>query len=322
MLETIETEIIDTEFLSDVLSGLKESPKHISSKYFYDAAGDEIFQQIMALDEYYLTRAEHEIFETHKGKLLDLFAEQNEAFNLVEFGAGDGYKTKVLLNHFVNAKADFEYLPIDISQNALDGLKNTLKKEIPDLSVKTLQGDYFKVLDKLSHSSDKRNVLLFLGSNIGNFDDNEAQTFLSHIRTDLHKNDLLLIGVDLKKDPKQILAAYSDKSGVTAKFNLNLLERINRELDSDFDISKFQHHAAYDPVSGICSSALLSTEDQKVNIGEVTISFKKWEPIHTEISRKYDIDQIHTLAAKCGFEVAMDLTDSNGYFVDSVWRAV
>lgn len=322
MFDQTTSESLDIEFLSDVIRGLESEPKRLPSKYFYNKKGDSLFQRIMELEEYYLTRAEHEIFVKYRSEILKMFSPNGQSFNLVEFGAGDGQKTKVLLKEFLNSGAIFKYVPIDISANALMGLEASLRAEMPDLDVQGMQGDYFEVLDQLSHSSSARNILLFLGSNIGNFTDDEAHDFLRRIRDDLHDQDLLLIGIDLKKDPEKILAAYNDHEGVTAAFNLNLLERINEELDADFDIGGFRHHASYDPVNGECKSALISLRDQEVQIHGECIFFEKWEPIHTEISKKYSLSQIHRMAAAAGFEIEADLMDSNAYFVDSIWRAV
>ncbi|UXX77960.1 L-histidine N(alpha)-methyltransferase [Reichenbachiella carrageenanivorans] len=321
MFETIEKDIIkNKQFLTDVHKGLSDEPKHLSSKYFYDKKGDELFQQIMHMEEYYLTNAELDIFQTHKCEIAQLFAPNKEPFNLIEFGAGDGMKTKVLLKELLDHEIPFDYVPIDISQNALDQLNQSLTKEMPALSFKGIQGDYFEVLNLLKEGNNKRNVVLFLGSNIGNFTNEEALSFTSEISDKLNTGDLLLIGVDLKKEPRKILLAYNDPAGITASFNYNLLHRINRELGANFDVAQFEHHATYDPVTGECKSALLSKIEQDVTIEKNTFHFAKWEPIHTEISRKYALKQLHQLAKKSGFIIKKDLFDTHRYFVDSIWE--
>jgi L-histidine N-alpha-methyltransferase len=312
----------NNQFLEDVLFGLDSKPKKLSSKYFYDKKGDELFQQIMALDEYYLTRAEYEIFKTNKQEILEIFQSGNLEFRLIEFGAGDGYKTKLLLEHFITSKAKFEYKPIDISQNALDKLKIDLNGNIPKLNMTAEQGDYFQVLKKLPRLDHKKNVILFLGSNIGNFTLDEVEKFLTNIRNKIHLGDLLFLGLDLKKDPEKIRAAYNDKEGVTRDFNLNLLDRINKELNANFEIGSFEHYPSYNPINGECTSSLISTKDQTATVNGKTFTFEKWEPIHTEISRKFSLSQIEELALKCGFEIAKNLFDSNQYFVDTIWKAV
>lgn len=312
--------IKNQKFLTDVIYGLRKESKSISSKYFYDEKGDEIFQQIMQLDEYYLSRAEYEIFENKKQEILQMFSPNGQPFNLVEFGAGDGFKTKILLNHFVEKEADFDYFPIDISQNALDGLEANLSNEIPRLNVKALQGDYFEVLERLSHSSDRQNVVMFLGSNIGNFNSEEALEFLTAIRMDLNPGDLFLIGIDLIKDPDKILSAYDDSLGVTAEFNLNLLERINCELGGNFEKDKFRHHVNYNPMTGICMSSLISLQDQEVKVANQIFAFSKWESIRMEISKKYSPKEIDQLAIASGFNLITNYTDPNEYFINSLWR--
>ncbi|PIB35881.1 dimethylhistidine N-methyltransferase [Reichenbachiella sp. 5M10] len=321
MTETIDI-IQDQTFLVDTLQGLQSNPKTLPSKYFYNQRGDQLFQQIMQLEEYYLTKAEYNIFDTQKDRILKAFSPHGETFNLVEFGAGDGYKTKVLLEYFLSQKAQFDYIPIDISQHALDGLEESMRHSLPNLSISPMQGDYFEALDQLSHSSDRRNIILFLGSNIGNFSLEQAVDFLSKVRQDIHPGDLLLIGIDLKKNPAQILAAYDDAQGVTAEFNLNLLQRINEELGGDFKVDQFRHYPFYNPVTGECKSSLMSLHDQVVHIEGHSIHFQKWETIQTEISKKYSPDEIEELAKKCGFEVSYHLEDQRGYFVDSIWSAV
>jgi L-histidine Nalpha-methyltransferase len=307
------------QFATDVLAGLSATPKKLSSKYFYDEVGDKLFQRIMNLDEYYLTRTEYEILSASKGTLLDIFSKGDVPFNVIEFGAGDGYKTKVLLKYFVEQGADFKYMPIDISGNVLQILEEALKKEIPDLNVIGIQNEYFKALDQLQQSP-VRNVILFLGSNIGNFTGDEATEFLKGLYNSLKEGDILMIGFDLKKDPKVILNAYNDDEGVTRDFNLNLLNRINNELDGNFDIDKFKHHPIYNPLTGTTTSFLVSTEAQTVEIMDAAIQFDAWEAIHMEISQKYDHKTILTLAKEAGFEIVDNLYDDKKYFVNSVWR--
>lgn len=307
------------QFAKDVLDGLSTTPKTLSSKYFYDKKGDQLFQQIMALEDYYLTRSEYSIFEKNKEAILSSFNSGADKFNLVEFGAGDGYKTKVLLRHFIKNSADFTYMPIDISGNVLRMLETSLLEELPDLQVEGIQNDYFKALDKL-HDSPARNIVLFLGSNIGNFTGDQAVQFLKQLNESLKTDDLLFIGFDLKKDPEVVLDAYNDREGVTAAFNLNLLTRINDELSGSFDLSKFKHAPIYNPLTGTTSSFLVSTEKQVVEVMDSAIQFDAWEAIRMEISQKYDQKMIKGLAADSGFEIVGDFTDKQNYFLNSVWK--
>ncbi|MES2731964.1 MAG: L-histidine N(alpha)-methyltransferase [Bacteroidota bacterium] len=323
-------------FAQDVLAGLAASPKRLLSKYFYDERGNRLFQAIMQLDEYYLTRSEYEILAEHKVALLALFQPKvtaceghqgqdeinNNCFELIEFGAGDGLKIKLLLKYFLEQHAQFKYIPIDISADAVNGLVADLRTVFPDLEIEGVQNDYFRALDYLKSRSKVRKIALFLGANIGNFSDAEAIQFLSGLRKNLHPDDLLMIGFDLKKDPHQILAAYNDASGVTRDFNLNLLQRINNELGGDFELPHFKHYPTYDPVSGEARSYLMSTCEQTVHLSKLNTSFRftAWEPIHLEISRKYDLPTITRLAEQSGYEVVQHFFDSNHFFVDTVLR--
>lgn len=309
-------------FADDVLNGLSSTPKTLPSKYFYNERGDKLFQEIMAMKEYYLTRCEFEIFSMKKEELLQRFIKEHNQFQLIELGAGSGLKTKILLRHFLEKGINFKYFPIDISANALRTLSNDLKETFPGLQVKEQQGDYFEALSRLKHDESSRNVVLFLGSNIGNFTDDKAIAFMNRLSNSLTKDDLLLIGFDLKKDPAVILDAYNDQAGITRTFNLNLLQRINDELGGNFDPDKFQHFPVYDPLTGTTKSYLVSTEEQTISLDALNISFhfKPWEVIHTEISQKYDLEAIENLAENSGFTVVEHYFDCKHYYVDSVWR--
>ena len=313
------TTIMNNQFAHDVLNGLSATPKTLPSKYFYDKIGDDLFQQIMKLEEYYLTRSEYEVFNTHKNDFLELFQQGTPKFNLVEFGAGDGYKTKVLLEHFLNGNASFSYVPIDISANVLKQLETSLKEELPELQVRSIRDDYFKALSQLENGGTK-NVVLFLGSNIGNFTQENANTFLKGLYDGLNDGDMLLIGFDLMKDPNIILSAYNDKKGVTANFNFNLLDRINNELDGNFDKKKFQHFPIYNPLTGTTSSYLVSKEEHTVEIMDSAIKFDAWEAIHMEISQKYNHTMVKQLATTAGFQIVKNFYDKEKYYLNTLWQ--
>lgn len=317
------THAFDQTFADDIVAGFKASPKRLSSKYFYDDKGSHLFQQIMRMDSYYLTNAEFEIFDTRGEAMVNACSPDGSSFRLVEFGAGDGLKTKVLIQHLLNDNIEFTYTPIDISAGALKGLVADCGNTFPGLKVESLQGDYFAALDRLIASGDtQRKVILFLGSNIGNFSREEALSFLSAIRDHMNPGDRLLIGFDLKKDPNVIVPAYSDPEGITAEFNLNLLDRINRELGGDIDRSKWQHFANYDPLSGETKSFLLPTEDQKITLSALdeSVSILAWEPIWTELSQKFDDAMIRSLAQDSGFYYLEAIRDSRRYFVEAIWE--
>ncbi len=314
---------IDQTFAQDVEKGLSSSPKYLPSMYFYDEKGDKLFQQIMNMPEYYLTNAEYEIFDQNKQEIADLFNE-NGAFELIEFGAGDGFKTKVLLRYFLQQALDFKYMPVDISENVLDILKGRLAEELPGLEVSPLVGEYFQALKGLSEYDKTPKVILFLGSNIGNFSQDQSITFFKELRSSINVGDKVMVGVDLKKDPEQILLAYNDPHGITRAFNLNLLHRINRELGGNFNTEKFSHYPTYDPVTGEARSYLISKGDQEVAIEALdkTFHFSWYEPIFMEVSRKYDILEIENIASNCGFSVRKHLFDCKSQFTDTIWEAV
>lgn len=306
----------------EVIEGLKSTPKKISSKYFYDGEGSRIFKQIMGMPEYYLTRSETEIFETHKTDLAALFYKDSSSVDVVELGAGDGAKTRILIEALFTEKRNFRYIPIDISEDALVQLAGALKLKFPTLNLEPRIGDYFQMIENLSREYPNRKVLMFLGSNLGNFDYRQSISFLSDLRRVLSEEDLFFIGLDLKKDPEIIRKAYNDPHGYTRNFNLNLLHRFNRELGADFDPDAFIHAPRYDPASGTASSFLVSLRDQKVYFRDIeeTILFQEGESIHTEISQKYDLDTIKKMAEASGFKVARNFFDSKNYFVSSLWK--
>ena len=307
-------------FKKEVQQGLDSTPKKLPSKYFYDKTGDALFVKIMNSPEYYLTRCEYDIFKNKTQELINSFNIQKGVyFELIELGAGDGFKTKELLKELVNQNYDFDYFPIDISSNALSLLKENLKSEIPKLSIKTQQGDYFKVLDSLKMSKNPK-IILFLGSNIGNMNDELASKFIYNLGDNLISGDKLLLGVDLIKSEEIVGPAYNDSKGITAKFNMNLLDRINKELEANFNINQFKHHPEYNEEEGIAKSFIMSTADQSVEIKAIgkKYHFKKGEKIHTEISRKYNDDLIKKIISNTDFSLKTKILDSKAYFADYV----
>ena len=314
----------ETQFEEEVYKGLTDFPKHLSSKYFYDKKGDRLFQEIMAMPEYYLTDAEFSIFEDHKVQITDLFKQKGGHFNLIELGAGDGKKTMVLLRHLAEIKAVFTYEPIDISQNVLNVLQGSLENELPEVNVQTKQGTYFEALNDLNASNSSRKVILFLGSNIGNLLHEQAITFLTHVRNLMQEDDLLFVGFDQKKNPQTILDAYNDATGITAAFNKNILARINSELEGDFDLDQFLHWEVYDPETGTAKSFLVSKIAQSVTIEKLDFraTFAPWETIHTEISQKYDDRVVTWLAEKSGLQIEREFTDSKYLYKNYVFRKV
>ncbi len=314
--------IFETAFENEVYHGLINYPKHLSSKYFYDAKGDALFQDIMNMPEYYLTDAEYDIFITQKEAISQLFTENHSSFDLVELGAGDGKKTKILLKHLNKKGIAFQYLPIDISQNALDQLGNSLQRELPEIRVHSIQGTYFEALERVTETQKNRKIILFLGSNIGNLLHAQAIDFLKNVQEFMQQDDLFFVGFDQKKNPQTILDAYNDSEGITAAFNKNILTRINSELGGDFNLDKFLHWEVYDPESGTAKSYLVSKEQQSVTIEqlELKIDFNQWETIHTEISQKYDDRTIRWLAEKSGLTIVAEFSDSKNQYKNYIFK--
>lgn len=317
----MKSAIKQNSFAEDILKGLSSEPKFLSSKYFYDDEGSRLFQQIMDLPEYYLTRSEFEVFSTKTKDIFEAFTRNSKEFDLIELGAGDGTKTAVLIDYFLKQDADFTYSPIDISQEAVDLLSVKFKSEFPDLKMNAKTGDYFQILESLKTESARPKILMFLGSNIGNFGLEQSASFFKSLNGVMNNGDMLFIGFDLQKNPRVILSAYDDAQKVTAQFNLNLLRRINREFGANFDLEKFSHYATYHPIEGAARSFLISLETQNVFIESLnqTFQFKAFEPIFMEISQKYNLEMIENLAKTCGFTVAENFFDSKRYFVDSLW---
>ena len=307
-------------FALDVLVGLSEVPKRLSSKYFYDDHGSRLFQKITELPEYYLTNCEMNVFDTKKEEIADLLV--GSKFNLVELGAGDGRKTSKLIEYFLKKQFNFTYIPIDISEGAMKLLVDIMTSTFQHLQINGIVAEYFHGLKWMGKLENCRNLVLFLGSNLGNFNKPQSRVFLRNLWNTLNDGDLLLTGFDLKKDINLMQKAYNDSKGLTSEFNLNLLQRINTELGGNFDLSKFRHYSSFDVFSGAMESYLVSLEAQTVFIKEIgqTFSFKAWEPIHTEYSYKYLESDIEELAKVTGFYVEKKLYDSKRYFVDYIWK--
>lgn len=325
MTSTTSPQTEQQRFAEDVRKGLSGAPKSLSSKYFYDDEGSRIFQDIMKLPEYYLTRCEFEIFQQQTAEIFEAFKNENAQFDLIELGPGDGTKTAVLIDYFLKHSADFTYIPIDISAEALRLVGENFRAKFPDLTIKEKNGDYFRVLETLKETDkDRTKIVFFLGSNIGNFRKEEGIDFFQRLSAAMSKDDLLFIGFDLQKDPRIILNAYDDPAGVTSAFNLNLLKRMNNELGANFNVDKFMHYATYHPTDGAARSYLISREEQTVRIDALDqkFEFAEWEPIYMEISQKYSVPMIHELAEKSGFKVIKNFYDSRHYYTNSLWKAI
>lgn len=307
-------------FAHDVLKGLTAKNKYLSSKYFYDNNGSRIFQEIMDMPDYYLTNAEFEILSMQSKQIVKALKFAGP-FNIVELGAGDGLKTFKLLEYLVKQDVDFHYIPIDISQEAIDILIKNLNERLPSLKVHPKVGDYFEIL-KDNRESDYQSLLLFLGGNIGNYNEHKATELLLLFHKNMKIGDKLLIGFDLKKNPIIIHNAYYDNYGITKRFNLNLLLRINRELDGDFKIDDFDFYCHYNPVTGDVKSYIISLRKQTVRLGKLkkSVDFDYNELIWTELSKKYSLEDIERLAEHSYFKLNSNFLDCKHYFTDSLWE--
>ncbi|WP_031426315.1 L-histidine N(alpha)-methyltransferase [Flavimarina sp. Hel_I_48] len=320
-MTTQEKTTFATAFEKEVYEGLTAFPKYLSSKFFYDKKGDKLFQEIMAMPEYYLTGCEYDIIDSHKEEFASIFSADN-GFDLIELGAGDGKKTKLLLAHFMQHNVNFSYKPIDISADVLAELKESVNDTWPELDIQTQQGTYVEVLDNISTFNKRKKIIMLLGSNIGNLTHDLAVDFLKNIQEAMREGDILFMGLDQKKEPERILSAYKDSKGITEAFNKNLLKRINRELDANFDLDAFTHWPTYNPETGTTKSFLVSQKEQLVNIKSLNleIHLQAWESIHTEISQKYDDSIVYWLAKEAGLQVTDQFADENGYFKDYLFE--
>ena len=308
-----------SDFARDIVEGFARVDRRLSSKYFYDDEGSRIFQEIMGMPEYYLTDREMEILQNRSVEILERTGFQGE-FNVIELGAGDGIKTQVMLQAFLDAGARPTYHPIDISREAVDIVSDRLHAEIPELEICPEVGDYFEVLHRIT-ASDTPSLILFLGSNIGNFIPPENAALLNHIYEIMSTGDQLLIGVDLKKDPNMIRNAYNDPHGITKRFNLNLLQRMNRELGADFDIEAWDFYCHYNPFNGEVRSYLVSLKDQDVSFSKMDkgFSFSRYELIWTELSKKYSLQELEDLGKDVGLDLKEHFQDRQEHFTDSLF---
>lgn len=310
-------ETYKSQLAEDVDHGLSAPFKHLQSKYFYDATGDALFREIMELPEYYLTRSEFEILSAESEKILAPW--KGKSLNIIELGAGDGTKTKLFLQAAKNLGLDFTYFPVDISADVLQVNRANLE-EVCETS--PVQGDYSQVLKDAGLQKLPNKLVLFLGSNIGNFTPEDTASFFKYLGENTTSEDHILIGYDLDKDPRTILDAYNDKAGVTRDFNLNLLTVLNRELGAGFDPADFYHYPVYDPEMKAAKSYLVSNKEQEVFMEALgkSFHFRKGESIFTEISKKYTIPEIEDMAASAHFKVESIHYDSRKYYVNVLMK--
>ena len=302
-------------FEADVLRGLAASPKRLSPKYFYDDAGSLLFERITDVPEYYPTRCEMSILRENAGAIAALI---RPGAALVEFGAGAAKKARILLEAAPQIAC---YVPVDICGEMIEREAAELGPDVPALAVLPVTADFtksFELPDAAKAAAAR--VGFFPGSTIGNFEPHEAAAFLAHAARILGAGAVLIIGVDLIKSAEVLKAAYNDKAGVTAAFNLNLLQRINRELGGTFKLDTFEHHAVYNPERHRVEMHLASRERQKVKVAGETIDFRAGETIHTENSYKYSVESLSALARGAGWLPAAAWTDVDKYFSIQAFR--
>lgn len=307
--------ISDGTFLGDVLHGLGAQPKQMPPKYFYDTTGAELFTQICELEEYYPTRTEVGILQNNA---TDIAAKLGEQVMLIEYGSGSLDKVRILLDALSDPVA---LCAIDISAEQLKAASEEVQNAYPNLEVLAVEADFTQAVPLPSPvTPPKARVAFFPGSTIGNFAPDNARAFLSGISETIGADGLLLIGVDLKKDASRLVAAYDDAKGVTAAFNLNLLQRINRELDGDFDLSLFRHIARYSKVHSRIEMHLESCTDQTVHVGDYAFDFQAGETIHTENSYKFSSGEFQSLAQSAGFDHVQSWSDLENLFGVMLFR--
>jgi len=326
------TSIVDLGVAKAVFAGLTAPRKQLPSWLFYDEAGSALFEEITRLPEYYLTRTERGIFAADAAAMIAQASrplpevhEQRDGCKLrvIELGAGSADKTRLLLRAALKHQETVLYEPVDVSASALEIARQRLKREIPAVQVTPIVADYTQGLELDTVAEGERRLVLYIGSSIGNFEPAQALGLLQGLRAGLNAGDALLLGVDLRKDQATLLAAYDDPARVTARFNLNVLARLNRDLDANFDLDAFRHRAVWNDAESRMEMHLVSGAAQRVNLPrlDLEINFRKGERIHTENSYKYAPGQAETLLASAGFVPELTWTDPRAWFVVCLGRA-
>jgi L-histidine Nalpha-methyltransferase len=317
VLDIIESTDLRQSFHDDVLRGLSSDPKTIPPKYFYDERGSQLFEAITGLEAYYLTRTEAAILAESAEEMLDA---AGSGLTVVELGSGSSTKTRLLLDRLAARQERVDYIPIDISPTVVTEFGEQLLQDYPSLHIRGLICDYHRALGELKEQSYERKLFLFLGSSMGNFTPHQAVALLRVIRAAMGPQDTVLLGLDLKKDPGVLHRAYNDDEGITAAFNLNLLERINRELGGKFEVERFRHVSFYNEAQGRIEMHLESGVSQIVPIEALgrSFSFRRGERIHTENSYKFDREQLERLLAQSGLALRRQWLDSRRWFALSL----
>ena len=306
-------------FAEDIDKGLSLKNKAISSKYFYDDIGSKIFQRITKHPDYYLTKNEIEILNKVKLKLPNILKQKE--IDIIELGPGDGSKSKIIIEGFLKKNYTVNYYPIDISKKALKLIERNIK-ENNRLNINGIVSEYIEGLNYVKNISINKQLILFLGSNIGNFEKPQSVEFMKSINKNIKNDSYIFIGFDLKKDPRKLNKAYNDSSNLTKRFNLNLLTRINNDLQANFNLNKFVHYGTYNPLLGAMESFLISSIKQQVSIKKIknTYSFEAYETIHLEYSFKFSIEDIENLAKRSKFTIEKYYKNNDKGFTNTLWK--
>lgn len=320
MYNTSESQL-NEDFAQDVKEGLgSTNQKRIKPKYFYDTEGSHLFEEICVQPEYYPSRVETAILRRYAKRMI--CSQDNDEICIIELGSGSSTKTRILLQEVLSRQSSLFYFPIDVSKTMLCETTNNLSADFCNLRTIGISSDYAYGVEQAASliSADgqipDRKLIIFLGSSIGNFEPKESISFLKNLRSKMNENDNLLIGIDLHKDKKVLEAAYNDEKGITARFNLNVLSRINRELRGEFDLDSFVHRAFYNSFNKRVEMHIVSTKGQQVYVGRLnkTYSFDKNETIHTENSYKYSSEQIRQMAEESEFVIKGNFFDTKKWF--------
>lgn len=300
-------------FAADVRAGLTSPAKYLSCRYFYDETGSHLFEAICQVPEYYLTRAEHSILAERAPQLAALL---DAPLDLVELGSGSSTKTRLVIEACLQQYGRLRYIPIDISHTMLQASANALQRDYPALDILALAGDYAQGLEYLQQNPGPNKLILWLGSSIGNLNRHQATLFLRTLRQSMQASDRLLVGIDLRKDRAVLEAAYDDAQQITARFNLNILKRINHQLDANFNLDTFCHRAVYHQQEGRVAMYLVSQIDQRIRLGalDLEVNFAAGETIHTEDSYKYARPEIDALAQEADLQVIHHWLDGDQRF--------
>ncbi len=310
---------MNNEFATDIKKGLTAKNKYIPDRQYYDDKGSIYFQELMAHEDYYPTNSEYEIFEKNKIEICNIFAKKNKKIQLIEFGAGDGYKTKILIKELLKQNTEFTYYPIDYSEKYLIDLKNNFLQNFPKLKLSYINKDYFDALKDFENSDNNyRKVILFIGSSFGGLTPDEANNFLKSLYDLISKDDIVLFGIDLKKSPDILRKAYHN---TCKNWCFYLLNRINTELGGNLNLNNFEYFTNYDPVTGEYKWYFLSKTRQTVDIKKLNIKvdFEKWEPVYFSKSKKFSENEIKELLNNHNFKITHHFFDNKEYFTNIIF---